>query len=505
MILVLRGGQAVPITRGKQMTGEKIPGDLKSWDYFGTDPNELLLYNYDELQGRATTLYHTHGPVTSAINIRTHYAIGHGLVFRSQPDWKTLEIDQKKAEEWGQRFQKLIHYSFKLLNYYEKQSILYRTKGIMGDSLLLFDRQENPFEGVPFDLIETGGDSIDFRKTNKENCTLGIYHDKYKRRQGVALYDKERINFRDKNQDQNIIQVFDRLMARQLRGYPLSYRIIAAAKNNDRWWDAMLARAVLEATVFASAKENVPGSLREQAAYMQDKLLDENGNRTNPSSSTTLTRENVTELGSGNVFSGGAVEFTTPKTPADNFDKMQTAFIDIVGMATDTPPEFVMRKYSTSYTARMGASNDFEKSYMFDRASFVDNVNYIVILELAKYFFMNGIIEMLHPAFFNNAIIQRAVLGGFWMGPVPGFINPKQEVDALVIARDNGFITPADAAYSYGQGGEFEDFIEEWGLQMEKWKSKSPDQQKKDMAEEVDEINQTNLEDDSEDDEEVQE
>lgn len=503
MILIVNGDKIKPIHNGKQMTGEKMPGDLSKWDYFGTDPNELLLYNYDVLQGRSTTLYHTHAPITSAINIRTHYTIGSGLVFRSQPDWKTLDITQEKAKEWGQRFQKLIHYSFKLLNYYSKQSILYRTKNIMGDSLLMFDRQDIPYDGLPFDLIESGGDQINFKKSAKD-CTLGIYHDKYKRRQGISLYEKDRIDFRDINQDQNIIQVFDRLIARQLRGYPLAYRIIAAAKNNDRWWDAMLQRAVLEATVFASVKESNAGDMRNQVRELAKGMRDENGNRVS-SADTRMQNENIADIGGGNVLSygpdSGPMEFTTPKTPADNFDKMQTAFIDIVGMATDTPPEFVMRKYSTSYTARMGAANDFEKSYMFDRSSFVDNVNYIVILELAKYFFMNGMIEMLHPAFLKNAIIQRAVLGGFWMGPVPGYINPKQEVEAVILARDNALITPADAAYTYGQGGEFEDFVEEWGQQMAEWKDKSPQQKAEIMTEEVTNINESEA-DDSEDDSE---
>ena len=491
-ILIIRGGKAVPITRSKQMTGEKIPGDLKTWDYFGTDPNELLIYNYDILQGRATTLYHTHPPIAAAINKKTSYAIGPGLVFRSQPDWKTLDVTQKKAKEWGQRFQKLIHYSFKLLNYYSKQSILFRTSKIMGDSLLLFDRQDIPVEGVPFDLIELGGDSIDFQKS-ADNCTLGIYHDKYKRRKGVALYDVDRVDFRDKNNDQNIIQNFDKLMTRQLRGYPLSYRIIAAAKNNDRWWDAMLARAVLEASVFASVKEDTPGGAREQMRTLAEGLTDENGNAVNATSAdTTLTNENVTNVGAGNVFSygrdGGPMEFSTPKTPADNFDKMQLAYIDMIGMATDIPPECVYSKYSTSYTAHKGAFNDFIKSYTLDRSLFIDNTNYYVILELAKYFFMNNIIEMPHPAFFTNAIIQRAALGGFWMGPVPGHINPDQEVNALITARDNALITPADATYSYGQGGEFEDFIEEWGEQMDEWKGKNIEEKEQIIQNEMEEI-----------------
>jgi capsid protein len=244
---------------------------------------------------------------------------------------------------------------------------------------------------------------------------------------------------------------------------------------------------VLEATVFASVKEMTAGDMKEQSRNLAENLYDENGRRVNG-----LQRENVADMGSGNVFSygkgGGPMEFSTPKTPANNFDSMQMAFIDIVGMAMDVPPEVILSKYSTSYTAHKGAFNDFIKLYMFDRQSFNDNVNYYVILELAKYFFLNGIIEPLHPAFFTNAIIQRAVLSGFWMGPVPGHINPNQEVSALISARDNALITPADATYTYGQGGEFEDFIEEWGQQMKEWKDKSPEEKVETVIGEQEEI-----------------
>jgi hypothetical protein len=486
-ILVINNGRLTSIKIGKQMTGEKIPGDLKTWDYFGSDPNQLLKWNYDVLQGRSVTLYHTHSPVAAAINKLTNYAIGPGLVFRSQPDWKLLEITQEKAKDWGMRFQKLIHYSFKLLNYYEKQSLVFRTGLMMGDSLLFFDKKYNKND-LPFDLVEAGGDQIDFQK-DTENCTLGIYHDDMLRRKGIAqLNKKDRTDFQDSNGDQNVIQFYLKLMARQLRGYPLAYRIIAAAKNNDRWWDATLARAVLEATMFASVKDST-GDVYQQVDELHETLYNEDGMQVN---SETMTSKNVANLGSGNIISytkgGGPVEFSDLKTPSSNFDKMHKAYIEMVGMGTDVPPECVLSSYPTSFTAHKGAINDFKKSYEKKRNTYVNTVNYSVIKELAKYFFMSGLIEMPHPAFFNNAIIQQATLAGIWMGPVPGHINPQQEVTALISARDNALITPADAAAQYGHGGEFEDFIEEWEEQMAMWKSKPKEEQQEAVVEELEEM-----------------
>ncbi len=457
----------------KQMTGEKIPGDLDTWDYFGTDPNLILLWSYATLSQRATTLYHTHPPVTSAINKLTSYAIGPGLRFRSQPDWEILGWSKDKAKNWGMQFQKLVHYCFLLMNFYQKQSILFRTALVMGDSLLLFDRKKNDNQ-MPFDIIETGGDQIAWNYT-KENCTLGIWHDEYLRRNAVQLIGKDSpVNFKDENGDQNIVQYYDKLIARQLRGYPLAYRIISAAKNNDRWWDATLARLVMETIVFAKTNESNVGDTQRvldtiAGTLYSDKEVDQ--------SAPTMKRENIANGVPGSVIShtgkDGGLEFTELKSPSNNFDKVQNAYIDIVGMATDVPPECVLSRYSTSYTAHKGALNDFQKSYMHKRSNFARNVANIVLYEVAKYLFLSNFIEM-PENFFTNPIVREATLNGNWLGPIPGHINPVQEVNALVTAKDNAFITPADATMNYS-ATEWDAQIEEWQQQMDEWRSRAPE------------------------------
>lgn len=478
MIFVVNGSGYKSYGVSKQMTGEKIPGDLDSWDYFGTDPNELLTLNYNLLCQRATTLFHTHPPVAAAINKTATYAIGDGLVFRSQPDWQTLGVTKEAAKDWGMRFQKLIHYMFMLLNYYNKQSILFKTADIMGDSLLFFDRVTPP-ANLPFDLIETGGDQINFQAAPKgsERVTLGIIHDKFLRKSGIVQDDENqtRVSFQDENGDQQVIQYYNKQMARQLRGYPLSYKIIAAAKNNDRWWDATLARAVMESIVLGFSK-NTTSDIASQVDAMVDSVRNEDGSAPTTGITTTATAK---QLNPGNIFQlqgKGEIQFTDLKTPSNNFDKMQTAYIELAGMACDVPPEVLMSKYSTSYTAHKGALNDFVKFYTQKRENFISNVNYPVIREIAKYLFMERLIEMPNPQFFSNPIIQMATLAGTWLAPVPGHINPVQEVSALVQAKDNAFITPADAAATYG-GGEWDDMIEEWQAQMDEWNKRSMEQQ----------------------------
>ena len=490
-IYVINNGKMVSTSTGKQLTGEKIPGDLDAWDYYGTDPNLILTYNYDVLCQRSTTLFHTHAPVSAGINKSCMYAIGPGLHFRSQPDWKTLGIEKDKAKEWGMQFQSLVHYAFLMLNFYSKQSVLFRTADIMGDSVLLFDREEQP-DGMPFDIIDTGGDFINFEAQPKstEQITLGIIHDKFLRKIGIVQNDENQthIDFKNSAGDQNVIQFYNKQMARQLRGFPLAYKIIAAAKNYDRFIDATLARAVLE-SIMLGVVNNTESNFGSQVDTLADSVRDEAGY----SPRTSVTQDaTVAQLASGGMFQfqgKGEIKYTDLKTPSNNFDKFNTAHIDICGMALDIPPEVLMSKYSTSFTAHKGALNDFVKSYTLKRHNFQKTVCYPVLLEIAKWLFLNKYIDMPKSDFFSNPITQMATLAGNWLGPVPGHINPAQEVSALVMAKEKALITPADAAAQYGSG-EYEDFIEEWKQQMEEFNAMSPDEQAEVVQEQEEEINE---------------
>lgn len=450
------------------MDGSQVPGDLDTWDYMGTDPNEILTYTYDILAQRSTTLYHTHPPVKAAIDKQTDYAIGPGLVFRSQPDYTTLGVTKEAAKEWGMRFQKLVHYTSKLLNWYEKQSVNFRTSLIMGDSLLLFDRVTPP-PGLPFDLVEIGGDQIQF---NKEGTTLGIYVDALLRRRAISL-NGNRVNFIDGNGDQNVLQFYLKLMSRQLRGYPLAYGIIAAAKNNSRWWDATLARAVLESIVFASSSGNGGANeVDKNAEYMANVQKGLSG-QTQTDLTNTTKPQDLTTGGIWNFSNDRNIEFTVLQTPGKNFKDLNDAFIEIVGMQTGTPGEVIKSLYSTSYTAHKGALNDFIKSYMNRRIVHIEKVNRPVTREIAKYLFMSGLIEPLAPGFFDNAIIQTAMLAGNYLGPVPGHINPAQEVKAKADAVANAFMLRSDGAAEYGN--EFTDYIEEWNQEQLEWFKGTPE------------------------------
>jgi capsid protein len=479
-----KNGKITRSANSQQMTGEKIPGDLNGWNQFSTDPNTILRLSYNLLSERSTTLYHTHPPVSAAIEKHTQYAIGSGLVFRSQPDWEILGMTKVAAKDWGMQFQKLIHYAFLMLNFYEKQGVLFRTAHILGDSLLIFDRKE-PVEGLPFDLIETGGDQIDWSQDSEsstgDQVRLGIKTDKFLRRKGIYFINNSTpVPFADENGFQNVIQFFERKIARQLRGYPLAYRIISAAKNNDRMWDALLGRMAIEASIVGVEKADV-GDVNIQAERLAAEMKQGSNPETtgtNPGNNSKIISDgNIKQLGSGNFFSiakDGSFEFMDMKAPSNNFKMAQDEYYNLIGMATNTPPEVVKSLYGGSYTAHMGAINDFEKTFMKERGGFSSYVGFPVARELAKFFISNGLLPIPHEQFFNNPIIQRAALAGKWLGPVVGVINPSDQANANETNIKNASILRSDAAMM--NENDWDNFIEEWAQEEKAWNKASPAQ-----------------------------
>ena len=463
-ILVFKNGKITSRTgSGGSYDGEKQMGDLNNMLLFSSDSNEILESSYGLLSERSTTLYHTYGPVKGAINKQTEYGIGPGLVFRSQPNWNILGWTPEKAKDWGKEFQRIVHAYQTKLNFYEKQSVLFRSALYSGDSLLFFERDN---KGLLTDLIETLNNQImwDF---NQDDFTLGIKHDKWLRRIGIKKADGTEVNFRNSAGDQNVIQFYIKELGRQLRGYPLAYSIINLARNDDTHTDAITHRAVMEAVIMATFKGGGT-DLNQQAKNIA--LKNKRAKTGNPNATLNVWEKANIKFGAGNIFTlnnSEEMEFTELKTPSNTFADYKSWMLNYTAMATGTPPEVILSKYESSFTAHKGALNDFVKSYMKKRTTFERTVMNNVIREIAKDAITQGFISA--PGFFNGGwMIQQAYLEGMYLGPVPGHINPFVEIKADKLSVDEGFRLRSDIAAKFGN--EWDNFFPEWEEEQRKFK-----------------------------------
>jgi hypothetical protein len=120
VVSVLRGNKFFSYNGGAQYSGEKIPGDLAGWSPIDPDPNGFLRQTYRTLAKYSSTLYHTYPPVAGAIDKQADYAVGKGLLFRSQPNYRVLGISPEKARSWSRDFQQMIEFEFSRLNFFSE-------------------------------------------------------------------------------------------------------------------------------------------------------------------------------------------------------------------------------------------------------------------------------------------------------------------------------------------------------------------------------------------------
>jgi capsid protein len=445
---------------GGAYDGEKNPGDLAGWFRLltGNSPNDFLYGTYGLVSQSCLTLYHTFGPAAAAVNKHTDYCIGDGLYFRSQPDYDLLGWKKEYARDWARRFQKLLAYKMAALNLYQKQNAAFRWALAGGDTVTYFIREK----GEPLDIVEFPGTEIDGEK-NGGNVTLGIQHDRFYRREGFYNPGGEYTAFAADGRQQ-AVQFYLKRAPRQVRGWPLIYSQIATAKNDDRFEDATIAAAILEAIITIVTETEDPLETKNQIEQLAARAR-----RRGPAGKVLDAFSgigNAARMGAGNVLNittGGKVTPLEKKTPSGTYPAFKEWRIKQFAMGANTPPEVLLSEYSTSYTAHMGSRNDFLKTVLWEREEFARVWMKAVIKELALELILEGAVDA--PAFITGGpMIQEAYLKGIHLGPVPGFINPLQEITAKEKSVANMFSLRGDEMFNLS-GADYEDVLAEWQLQ----------------------------------------
>ena len=459
MILDLTGRKKKNNSQGGSFDGSKDMGDLRNWRILSGDSNQILKGSYGDLSERSSTLYHTYGPAKSAINKNSTYAIGPGLVFRSQPDFARLGMDIESAKSFAKDFQKIVHSYFKRFNFYEKQSVLFRSALYGGDSFLWFERKD----GFISDLIESQNNQIAWNFNDKD-FTLGIKHDEMLRRKAVKKVDGTVVDFRNSLGDQNVLQCYFKELARQLRGYPMVYSVINLSRSDDTFTDAIADRAVMEAMIVGSSKTSST-DVGAQIKAMSEANRKRKAKWFDPVRKIT----NAANLGSGNFLdfsTDESFEFLDMKTPSDNYDVFKKWIIYYIAMATDTPPEVIMSLYSSSFTAHKCALNDFVKAFTKKRKTFERTILDVVVREIMKDAIMLGYIKA--PGFLTGDwMIQQAYLNGMYLGPIPGHINPLVEVKAKKEQVLNGF--EKRSTFALENGHDWDIHYDQWFEEEKQW------------------------------------
>jgi capsid protein len=103
-----------------------------------------------------------------------------------------------------------------------------------------------------------------------------------------------------------------------------------------------------------------------------------------------------------------------------------------------------------------------------------------VLREIAIEMILNREIDA--PGFFTGGpMVQEAYLKGIYLGPVPGVINPAQEINAKKLSVENALSLRSDEMFNLS-GSDYEDVIAEWQEQEKIFRQNSPEEKARAIA-----------------------
>ena len=214
--------------------------------------------------------------------------------------------------------------------------------------------------------------------------------------------------------------------------------------------------------------------VNKQAELMARRSTGKKGTEAKDSSLEEL--KSSTDMRTGGLFrlkNDESMKFLDLKTPSNNFRTANEWVTKLVAMSSGYPPEFILSEYSTSYTAHKGALNDAWKKILTERATFAQIVDRVVNWQYLKYFIENDMLPYSDRFDLNNYRHKQQLLAGKWLGPVPGHINPLQEVNAHILQEQSGYVLKSDVASLYGTE-DWWSLIEEWAKQQKQFSEASP-------------------------------
>jgi len=246
-----------------------------------------------------------------------------------------------------------------------------------------------------------------------------------------------------------MIYTGERLLS-EVRGEPLLACILYMIKELDRYRDAESRAAVVNAMLafFVKRPSNVSMGSRPSDGLSRLKNIDvpklENGDVTN------LPKErNIRGMQPGTIFDdlapGEEIQSFQTNRPNVNYKAFEEAILSGICWALEIPPEIVMLRFQSNYSASRQANNEFiiylDKRVRKNSLAFCQPVyeEFVVQSVLTGQLDIPGLVS----AIFDSGLWKkkRAWLNCVWTGLSRPSVDPLKEVNAAYNAVDAGLST----------------------------------------------------------------
>ena len=241
----------------------------------------------------------------------------------------------------------------------------------------------------------------------------------------------------------NILHIMDTERPEQYRGVPYLAQAIEPLLQMRRYTEAEITAAGVQSFFTAFIKTEAGSS---------DMPFNEVGG----DGITEVSRDpNEYEMGAGTLNflePGEDVKFGAPTHPNAGFDVFTKAMFQQIGACLECPVDLLLMAFDGSYSASRAALLEAWKGFRMRREWLADDFCRPVFELWLTEAVARGRISA--PGFLSDPIIRQAFLHSEWIGPSQGQLDPTKEVQASVLAIENG-LSPHEAEATRLNGSDF--------------------------------------------------
>lgn len=451
------------------------------WYALGGSADRDFLPQQRDLRNRSRQQYRNNPIAKGAIDTLTTWVVGDGLqckprlnrgLFADALGWSTAQVKQtqtKMQREWI-AFAENVECDLDRVgpDFYALQSLAFNSSRQSGDVLTLLPMlKRNPgvyetkVQLVEADRVSNPGDIPDTPQM-KGGVRLDangapLSYMVQERHPGEEITARGRNRWREilafgrASGRRNAWLTYDRVRPGQTRGIPYLAACLEQLHQVERYTDAELMAAVVGGSLTVFIKTEGAHGLASPPGVQPIASL--------PIPAAMAGNSYALDYGGIVPLQPGEdIGIVDPKRPNVAFADFVRAMVEQVGVGLGIPFEILNKHFTASYSAARAAINEFWKYVRFCRWQFAQMwcapIYEAVITEAV----VKGRLDL--PGFLDDTFLRLAYLHALWLGPVPGTLNPVQEVQASKLAIETGLSSLTREAAEL-RGNEWEDVHDE--------------------------------------------
>lgn len=435
--------------------------ELKNFNPHVKSPDDEQCWDRETLLARSTDLERNDPLAGGAVAEMVTSVVGTGLGLHPEPAQKILGWTQDQTVEWGEvtkeRFQlwaqepRECDFNRKR-NFYQAQALAYRTVCSRGDCFATLPRKRHPGTAwaTKFQLIEGDRCLNPMSQTDTEKLSQGVevdefggvlrYHFAKKHPDGMHVLtadDFMSVDAWGADGRRQVLHLFHESRLDLRRGYTLLAPVITPLKQMSRLSESELAASVVS-SFFAV-------------------VIEKSGSGTSPLGKLTGQDQNgqkFKELGPALVSElnqGEKLQNVAPTRPNGAFDPFWRSLLGQIAMRIQCPPEVLLKKFESSYTAARGALLQFWKYVTTERENLLAP-NFCQPLYEAWLTEDVAAGRIFAPGFFRDPILRAAYCSAKWIGDNPPILDPLKEVLAIQEQLDYALTTHSEGTARLNSG-----------------------------------------------------